>query len=80
MVDFLKIRPAKTKKLILKLELELINSKLTEEEATDQVEKMIRNGREFSELIVALLRTTSSSMWGIKTAEITAEKTEEKEL
>lgn len=74
MVDFKKIGDRKpvTKSLIVKLEIELTDSMYTVDEAAQKVQYMIDSSRskEFSELIVFLLRTTRSSMWELHKLEI----------
>ena len=77
MVDFKRLadREVKSKKLILKLEVELSNSLLTAEEAADRLNAMIKmcRFREFDNLVVALLRETKSNMWDMKNLEIVSE-------
>ena len=72
MVDFKKLSKPITKSMVLKLEIELIDSHYTPDEAAERVQYLINSSRakEFSELIVFLLRTTRSNMWELKAFEI----------
>jgi hypothetical protein len=67
MVDFKKVgdRKVVTKKMKLTLEIELIDSLLTVEDAVSRLEYVFNSSRSeaFSSFIVALMRETSSSMW-----------------
>jgi hypothetical protein len=70
--DFKKIKEPVTKSMVLTLEIELINSHYTPDEAAEKLQYLINssNAKEFSELIVFLLRTTRSSMWELKKLEL----------
>lgn len=70
---FKKIEEPVTKSMVLKLEIELINSALTPDEASAKLQYLIDSyhAKEFSELIVFLLRNTRSSMWELKSLELT---------
>ena len=70
--NFQKIQEPITKSMVLKLEIELIDSHYTPDEAAEKIQYLINssNAKEFSELIVFLLRTTRSSMWEFKSLEI----------
>lgn len=65
-------REVKTPRMILKLEIELNESTLTDQEAADRLSFLINSyhAKEFSELIVFLLRETKSSTWELKALEI----------
>lgn len=68
---FLK-REVKTRKLIFRVEFELNNSLLEEQEAIDAVQRELdfNHGKVVSDLIVFLLRTTSSSTWQFGSVEL----------
>lgn len=78
MVDFKKLREVVSPTLILKLEIELNNSALTENEAADRLSSVLHNSynNEFANFIVMLIRETRSSTWGLKTLEIKASQKE----
>ena len=61
-----------TPKLTLKLELDLLDSSMTADEATERIQYLINsyNFKEFSNLIVTLMRETRSSMWDLKSLEL----------
>ena len=71
-----KPKEIKTPKLVLKLEIELIDSTYTEEEAFNRLQYLLNssNFKEFSAFIVALLRETRSSMWDNPNLELHAYK------
>jgi hypothetical protein len=74
MVDFSKIkeRQVKSPKLTLKLEIELNDSLLEAQEAADRIQYLIDSSqsKEFSNLIVMLIRETKSSTWELSKFEI----------
>jgi hypothetical protein len=75
MVDFktFKKREIKSPKISVKFEFELIDSSLTADEAAERIQQLINGYKlpQFSDLVVALLRETRSSMWELKNLEIT---------
>ncbi len=70
--DFKKIKEPITKSMVLTLEIELIDSHYTPDEAAERLQGLLNSSRstEFSALIVMLLRTTRSSMWELKKLEL----------
>ena len=69
-IDFSKKREIKTKSMVLKLEIELIDSIYTPDEAAERIQMAMERSNDFSNLIVFLLRTTGSSMWEQKSLEL----------
>lgn len=65
-------REIKTKEMTLTIELNLINSSLTPQEASERLTYLFNLSRckELSEFIVMLMRETQSSMWETKKMEI----------
>lgn len=71
-MEFIK-REIKSPKLTFKLEVELNNSSLTPEEATDRLDYLINrsyNAKAVSEFVLFLIRETKSSTYEIKNLEI----------
>lgn len=77
-MDFLK-REVKTRKLIFRIEFELNDSLLEEQEAVERVQKELNSshGKAVSELVVFLLRTTRSSTWELGSVELFKREKEE---
>lgn len=69
-------REVKSEKLILRLDIELNQSTLTPEEASDAIQNAINmyNFKGFSSFIVDLLRITRSSTYELKELSLNKEK------
>ncbi len=66
-------REVKSEKLLLKIELELIDSLYTADESASRLQYLIDSyqSKEFSSFIMFLMRETQSNSWEMKKLEIT---------